>query len=396
MNQSADVVIVGGGLEGLSIAWSLSERDRTDVLVLERETLCSGMTARSSGIVRCHYGVRSLAAMARYGVEVFSHAEDLLGADVGYRRTGYVVGVDQVNVAALKANVSMHGELGIEVDLLGHSDVATLWPGVFLDDFAAFAYEPSGGHGDAYMTGMAFAKRARELGVRIQQNSKVAGLRQSTGGRITGVTLASGDVVNAGTIVLAAGPWSVDLAASVGVELPIRSQREQILLLDTGAAMGELPVFSDLVSLQYLRGETGGAVLFGNSDHSEPEFADPDNYANRADSDFIETAIDKLDHRLPSMPDPRITASYAGCYDVTPDFNPIIGWTDVPGMFVAAGFSGHGYKISPAVGRLVADLLVDGTGSDPAIAGKDFRLSRFTEGQPLVSAHPYVGAGEMR
>jgi sarcosine oxidase subunit beta len=122
----------------------------------------------------------------------------------------------------------------------------------------------------------------------------------------------------------------------------------------------------------------------------------PDNYVNRTDLDFIESAIGKLDHRFPSMPDPRITASYAGCYDVTPDYNPIIGPADVPGLFIAAGFNGHGYKISPAVGRLVADLLIDGTSSDPAIEGTDFRLARFPEGKPLVSAYPYIGAGQMR
>ena len=200
----------------------------------------------------------------------------------------------------------------------------------------------------------------------------------------------------AGTVVLAAGAWSGPLAASVGIELPIRSQREQILLIDTGAPVTDVPVFSDLVTLQYLRQETGGAVLYGNSDHSNPEFADPDNYTNHADTEFIETAIGKLDHRLPTLPDPRISASYAGCYDTTPDYNPIIGPTDVPALFVAAGFSGHGYKIAPAVGRLVADLITDGASSDPNIPADDFRLSRFTEGAPLVSAHPYVGAGEMR
>jgi len=197
VNAHAEVAIVGGGLEGLAIAWSLAERGVTDVLVLERETLCSGMTAKSSGVVRCHYGVPSLAAMARYGIEVFSRAEEMFGTDVGYRRTGYVVGVGDANADALRANVVMQRQLGIDVELINHDMVAEMWPGMALEDFAAFAYEPDGGYGDAYMTGMAFAKRARELGVRIRQKNEVRALRQASDGSVVGATLTNGDVVSA-------------------------------------------------------------------------------------------------------------------------------------------------------------------------------------------------------
>jgi sarcosine oxidase subunit beta len=396
MSANAEVLIVGGGLEGLSIAWSLAERGVTDVLVVERDTLCSGMTAKSSGIVRCHYGVASLAAMAWHGVHVFANAEELLGTDIGFRRTGYIVGVGAENTAALEANVALHRELGVDVELIDHDRVAEFWPGARLDDFAAFAYEPRGGHGDAYLTGTAFGRRARQLGVRIRQHTAVTALRQAPDGTVTGVELAGGERIDAGTVVLAAGVWSAPLAAPVGVELPLRAQREQILLVDTGAPVADVPVFSDLVDLQYFRTEPSGELLVGNSDHSAPEFANPDDYANRADPEFVETTVGKLDHRLPSMPDPRITTSYAGCYDITPDYNPIIGPAPVPGLFLAVGFSGHGFKISPAVGRLAADLFVDGASSDPAVDGDDFRLGRFAEGKPLASRHPYVGAGEMR
>ena len=191
------------------------------MLVLELHSLCSGMTAKSSGIVRCHYGVPSLAAMAKYGIEVFAAAEEIFGVDVGYRQTGYLVGVDAGNVDALHANVAMQRGLGIAVELVGHDDVAQMWPGMRLDDFAAFAYEPQGGHGDAYLSGMTFAKRARELGVRIRQHSPVTGLVTSSGGEVVGVSIADGEVVS-DTIVLAAGAWSAGLAAFAGVDsLPV-------------------------------------------------------------------------------------------------------------------------------------------------------------------------------
>ncbi|MER5390169.1 FAD-dependent oxidoreductase [Saccharopolyspora sp. NPDC002686] len=396
MAGTTDIVIVGGGLEGLAIAWSLAERGGVGVTVLERGTLCSGMTAKSSGIVRCHYGVPSLAAMARDGAEVFSSAEQILGADVGFRRTSYIVGVGEVNAASLRANVAMHRELGIEVELVDHDAVAQLWPGMRLDDFAAFAHEPGGGHGDAYLTGMAFAKRARELGVQILQGTPVEALRIGPGGDVIGVELGNGDRIDAGAVVLASGVWSPELAGPAGLDLPIRPQREQILLVGTGEPLRDVPVFSDLVNLQYFRGEPSGELLVGNSDHSSPEFADPDDYSNRADPGFVEVNIGKLDHRLPAMPDPRIASSYAGCYDVTPDYNPIIGPAPVENLFLAVGFSGHGYKISPAVGKLAADLLLDGASSEPSVDAADFRFERFAEGRPLVSRNPYRGAGEMR
>ncbi len=157
-----------------------------------------------------------------------------------------------------------------------------------------------------------------------------------------------------------------------------------------------MPVFSDLVSLQYIRPELGGDVLFGNSDLSDVSVADPDNYLNRADDAFIDLTVDKVGTRFPGFVDAAISSSYAGCYDVTPDWNPVISRTAIDGLMVAAGFSGHGFKIAPAVGRLIADLIVDGRSADPRIPESDFRLSRFAEGEPLKSPYPYVGAGQMR
>ena len=135
---------------------------------------------------------------------------------------------------------------------------------------------------------------------------------------------------------------------------------------------------------------------FGNSDLSHVEDADPDNYLNRATEAFIDLTVDRVGTRFPGFTDAAISGSYAGCYDVTPDWNPVISPTDLDGLFVAAGFSGHGFKIAPAVGRLVADLVVDGRSADPRIPETDFRLSRFAEGDLLKTPYPYVGAGQMR
>ncbi|MBW0103935.1 FAD-binding oxidoreductase [Pseudonocardia sp. KRD291] len=393
--DTAEVVIIGGGLEGCSAAWALTRRGVTDVVVVERDTVGSGGTGKSSGVVRSHYGVSSLAAMAARSLEVLENAPDVLGTEIGFHQTGYVVGVGDENVDALHASLADQRAVGVQTEDIDHTEVAKLWPAADLEPFGAFAWEPRGGYGDAYRTAQAFAAAARRAGVRLRQGSTVTAVT-TDGDRVTGVELADGTRIAAGHVVLAAGPWSVPLLAGLGIDLPITVHREQIVLVDPGQDLGPVPVFSDLVSLQYIRSEGSGELLFGNSDLSVLEPADPDHYSNQASSSFVDLAVDKVGTRLPGLANPAVSSTYAGCYDVTPDFNPVISTTPVGGLVVAAGFSGHGYKISPAVGQLVADLVVDGRSSDPDIAAPDFRLSRFAEGVLLTSPHPYVGAGQMR
>jgi len=398
--DTAEVVVIGGGVEGLSTAWALTRRGVHDVLVLERATLASGGTGKSSGIVRCHYGIRSLAAMAWHALPVLDGSAGLLDEDTGFRGTGYLVGVGEANVEALAANVAMHRELGIEVELVDHGEARRLWPLADLSDVAAFAYEPRGGYGDGHLTAQAYAAAARRGGVRIRQQCPVAGIEvaggEPGGGRVTGVRTVAGELIGAGQVVVAAGPWSPALVGPVGIELPIRAQRAQILLVDPGGPVGEVPVFSDLVSLQYVRLEGSRSLLVGDSDHSAPEWADPDRYSERADDDYLVGAVEKFGARFPGLESPRLSSSYAGCYDVTPDYNPVLSGCPVDGLWLCAGFSGHGYKISPAVGDLMADLICFGTSKRPDVDQDDFRWDRFATGNLLRSPHPYVGAGEMR
>ena len=393
--ESADIVIIGAGVTGLSTARALVELGVRDVLVLDRATVGSGGTGKSSGIVRCHYGIRSLAAMAWHALPILEGASEILGAESGYRKTGYLVGVGPQNIGSLRANVAMHRSIGIDVELVGHDAAQEMWPMADLRDFAEFAYEPRGGYGDGHQTALAFAVAARRGGARVRQNSGVAAL-ETQRERITGVRLLNGERVTAGQIVLAAGPWSVDLAAAVGVDLPIRSQRAQILLVDPGQPVDNLPVFSDLVALQYVRMEGTASILMGDSDHSAPEWSDPDGYRERAGEGELSQMIPKFQRRFPGLSGARLSSSYAGCYDVTPDYNPMISPSPLEGLWLCAGFSGHGYKISPSVGELMADLITVGTSRHPDVDHHDFRWDRFATDDLLVSPHPYAGAGQMR
>ena len=176
--------------------------------------------------------------------------------------------------------------------------------------------------------------------------------------------------------------------------LPSCGQRTSELDDDVGVPAHVGGVVEDGVAEQCDMGH--GEILFGNSDLAALDIANPDDYRNRADSDFIDLTVDKVGTRFPGFTDPAITTSYAGCYDVTPDWNPIISSGPLDGLVLAAGFSGHGFKISPAVGRLIADLVVDGRSADPRVPESDFRFTRFAEGDLLTTRFPYVGAGEMR
>jgi sarcosine oxidase subunit beta len=392
---SAEVVIVGAGVTGLSTARALVEQGLSDVLVLDRATVGSGGSGKSSGIVRCHYGIRSLAAMAWHALPILEDAQEILGAESGYRKTGYLVGVGPQNVEALRANVRMHQSIGIQVELVGVEAAQEMWPAADLNDFAEFAFEPRGGYGDGHQTAQAFSVAARRGGARVRQNSVVTELVVQ-GERVTGVRLANGERIGAGQVVLAAGPWSVALADAVGLELPIRSQRAQILLVDPGTPFGNLPVFSDLASLQYVRMEGAGSILVGDSDHSVPEWADPDDYRERAADEELHQMIPKFERRFPGWSGTRLSSSYAGCYDVTPDYNPMISASPLEGLWICAGFSGHGYKISPSVGELMADIMTKGVSRHADVEAEDFRWDRFATGHHLVSPHPYSGAGQMR
>jgi glycine/D-amino acid oxidase-like deaminating enzyme len=333
--------------------------------------------------------------MASTAVEVFENAEEIFGHDIGFRQTGYVVGVGEQNVDAMRKSLAAQRTVGVQTEEIDAAEVARLWPTADLTPFAAFAWEARGGYGDAYQTAQAFAVSARAAGARVRQGCAVTDLIFD-GDRVAGVRLGDGSEISANTVVVAIGVWTKPFLAPYGIDIPIDVHREQIVLISPGIDLSGVPVFSDLVSLQYIRPESGGELLFGNSDLRELDIADPDRYSNHADETFLELTAEKVGSRFPGLADAAVSSSYAGCYDVTPDWNPVISATGIDGLIVAAGFSGHGFKIAPSVGRLVADVVLNGRSADPRIPDQDFRLSRFADGDLLKTPHPYVGAGEMR
>ena len=257
MTDTADVVIVGGGIEGAAAAWALAQRGVTDVVVVERNTVGSGMTGKSSGIVRCHYGVSSLAAMATIGLEVFEKAEEIFGTDIGFRQTGYVVGVGEPNVDALRKSLAAQRAVGVQTEEID----TPRWRACGRSPTCRRSRRSAGRPAAVTATPTRPRRRSRcrpgPPGSGSARAPTVTDLLLD-GDRVTGVRLADGTEISAGTVVVATGVWTRPFLAPYGIDVPIRVVREQIVLISPGVDIGPVPVFSDLVSLQYIRPEVGG------------------------------------------------------------------------------------------------------------------------------------------
>jgi glycine/D-amino acid oxidase-like deaminating enzyme len=389
------VVIIGGGIIGATTAYALLNKGVTDITILERDTVGSGGTGKTAGIIRCHYGVTSICALALYSLDFFQNAKELIGTDIEFEQVGYLVGIGSENLEPFRASLANQRSIGVETDEITPAEAGELWPTAEVSDFATFCLEKRGGYGDGYATVQGLAAYLRTQGVAIKQGAKVAEILTADGAT-TGVKLVDGTVIEADTVVVAAGAWSVPLLSPLGIELPITPQFVQEVVINPGMDLGAPPVFSDLVSMQYVH-LRHGEMLFGNSDgRAISPISDPDVYPSHASNEAIEITAEKAIHRFPGVEDPGVSTTTTGVVDSTPDNNPIISTTDISGLFVAAGMSGHGFKISPGVGRLMADLIVEGDSTIPNVTASDFRLTRFAEGELLLSPYPYVGAVGIR
>lgn len=395
MARTADIVIIGGGLIGCATAYHLAKMGVRKVVVVEKSTLGSGSSGRSSAIIRCHYTTEQLTRIALKALEFFKNFRELVGGQAGLCQCGYVVLAGPENEVPFKANVAMHQSVGVNVELITPDELSRRLPNIHVEDVAAAAWEYDSGYADPAQTLNAFAARARDMGVEFLQMTEVTGLKVGPGDRLQGVETTAGEI-SAPIVVDCAGPWASRVAAQAGASVPVEAHREEIVIFQRPPAFGqEHPVVSDLVALQYLRPEVGGCTLAGNSDHSHPEVVDPDRYNTEPSPEGVELAMTKAIHRFPVLEDSVIHKGYTGCYEVTPDYNPVIDRVPgVEGFFVSAGYSGHGFKLTPVVAEMTAELVLYGAHKEFDV--NFFRLSRFAEGKPIRGPHPYKRGATLR
>lgn len=388
MPQVADVVVVGGGVIGASIAFHLAQRGAKNIVLVEKETLASGPTGKSSAILRQHYSNETTARMAFESLQEFQNFSERVGGDSGYVKTGFFMIVSPKDNEGLEENVAMQQGLGIETTVCSARQVAETMPQLFIDDFSRAAYEPQAGHADPALTTTAYAQGARRLGTLISQQVRAIRLKE-TGQRVTAVETDQG-VVHTPAVVVAAGPWTPALVEPLGVALPIHACRAQIANLQRGNVFGgNHPIVADFLNNIYFRPEAGDQTLVGSVDSAEAEDRVPDleNYKEAIDAAFRDAVLGGVEKRIPVLADGHFSGGWVGLYDITPDWHPVIDQVGPQGLFVAAGFSGHGFKLAPAVGNRVAGMVLEGkhTVSDLNF----FRYERFAKGELIRGKYEY-------
>jgi glycine/D-amino acid oxidase-like deaminating enzyme len=381
---SPDVVIVGAGVIGAATAFHLSQLGAGDVLVLDRATVGSGMSCRSSALVRMHYTFGPEVELAVRSDAMFGAWPDLVGRPGCVRRTGFVRIVSPGEEGALRANVAMQRALGARAEVIDAAGLKEVAPGLRADDVVCAAWEPAGGYGDGAVVAGDLLAAARARGVRYRPHAAVASLLTG-GGRVIGAELA-GDRVYAGTVVLAAGVWCPPLLRTAGVVLPIETELHRVAVLAHGAGQGSPVACIDSVTQTYFRPEAGGAMTLVGG-FTGQRGADPDATAAAAGEDLT-PLVQAASHRVPALEDAGIARGVTGVYDMTPDARPLLGrLPGLDGLIVAAGFSGMGFKIAPAVGEGIAGLIAGAPAGSVDLA--PFRPGRLGEGRPIEPTHPY-------
>lgn len=389
MAETADIIIIGGGVMGASIAYQLAKQGAGRVVLLERQALATGTTGRSGAIVRQHYSNDFTIRMAKESLGIFQHFDDLVGGECGFITTGLIVMVGEDGVEALRANVRMQQETGVNTTLIDAGDMADVAPGYNAKKVALACYEPDTGVADPMATTHSFAQRARDYGATIREGATVTHILRDQN-KTVGVRTLDGDIA-APVVVLAANVWSRRLAWTAGITLPITPTRHPMLALrrpnDFGGRDGIHAVALDLIRNIYLRPDSGGITLIGSTEDVQ-EASDPDHYAQGLSEDEIARYhTSGADCLLPlARAVPR--GSWAGIYDDTPDYHPILDQlTACEGLYCAAGFSGHGFKLSPIIGQWMAQLILTGKKADDML---HFRYERFADGDLI---HPRYASG---
>ncbi len=388
--ETADVVVIGGGVMGTSIAFNLARRGAGRSVLLEKHTVCSGTSAKSSAIVRTHYTTRPTAQMALLARGIFERWADEVGGECGFVRTGMLFVGPPASRDRVERTLRMNQEVGIEASLIGPPEVREISPHLRVPEGAPVVYEPRSGYGSPHEVASSFARRLTELGGQLRQSTLVTGI-DTHGDRVRGVRTSRGEIA-AGHVVIAAGPWARPVGRLAGLDLPVTPSRESIVTLRPAFDWSPVhPVTGDLVNEVYLRPETGGLILVGNTrDTLVPD--DPDAYEDRPGAEDTTEIVTRLARLMPGTATAAITGGWSGMYEVSPDWNPIMGTArGVVGLHYAVGFSGHGFKLSPIVGVLMAEQILDGRARTVDIT--PYRLERFQEGRELRVA--YRGAGVM-
>src|SRR5260370_18104355 len=357
--ETCDILIVGGGVMGVSIAHALAQRRVGRIVVLEKAYLGAGSSGKSGAIIRQHYSNRLTASMAQKSLRTFEHFEDVVGGPPVFTHTGMVVVVNQRDRSGLETNVAMQRELGIDVRMVSRRELTDIDSNVRLAEDELAAFEAEAGYVEAVQVVAAFAEAAGRHGVDIRQGVEVQELLLA-GDRVVGALTNEGRY-HCKTVILATGPWAARLAQEIGIALPVQPCRTQVALYRRPTDFGRpCPVYGDFVQGLYFK-PTHGEMLHAGSIAGEEvrNPVDPDHYNEAADGDWLPQVRQRLSCRYPAMQRGYSRGGSRALFAITPDWNPIFDrCPGREGVYFAGGLRGHGFQMSPIVGQLVAEPLV--------------------------------------
>jgi sarcosine oxidase subunit beta len=388
----AEVIVVGAGVVGCSLALHLA-RSGARVTVFDKAgEVCAGMSARSGALLRMHYTFAPEAELAWKSLGYFANWEAMVGRDAerhgcGFVRTGFAIVVGPPNVEKLRANIAMMRAVGIDTSVVEPAELQSLEPAINVDDVALAAYEPQSGYADPVATTRSMAEAAARHGAAFKLGVPIGAI-ETASGRIRGVVDAAGIRYAADAVCVAAGPWTDRLLKPLGAAIGIRAERAQIASFKRPSTLKHCGCI-DTISGSYFRPQGDAETLIGLGDVKAEYEPDPDSFREDNDADFVTEVAERLAHRVPAMAGAGYSRGHAGIYDVSPDSRAVMGPVpEVGGLYVAAGFSGTGFKTAPAVGAAMAELIL--AGRSVTVDLRPFGFERLREGRPIRGEHEYL------
>ncbi len=395
MIGSADVVVIGGGLMGSSVAFHLTRMGVKKVVVVEKDYVAAGASGRSSAILRQHYGLAICGQMAHWSLQVWRNFDDVVGGNPGFMPVGYAVAVGARDEAILEGIVARQRSEGINTRLLTPEELREVVPGARVEGVVTGAHEADTGCVDPVAAVSLFAAAARGKGAEILEGTRVLSISTS-GGKVTGVATDQG-LISTGTVMCCANGWTAALARTLGVEIPLRNCRQEIAMLRRPEDFArDHPIFSDGLQEAYFRPHPGALTYVGSSSPADyGELINPDSYDLTLSPATLVRRRSIASRRFEPMSRAVPRGGYAAFYDMSPDRQFILDRAEtVDGFYFACGFSGHGFKHGPIVGKMLAELITQGRSTDFDI--RTFRLSRFREGKPLIAELQYRSTDGLR
>lgn len=383
--QTADIIILGAGVMGASIAFHLAKRKPGRVVVIDKDFAGQGASGRSSALIRMHYSFPAEVQLAVKSLEIFQNWKEMVGGPGDFRKTGFVRIVPAGEMDRLKANVAMQRDLGVNTRIITAGELKEIEPDWYVEDIAGAAYEPDSGYGDGAGVANGFLDAARGMGVTYLPRTRVTSLLIK-GDKVRGVATGQGEI-SAPIVVAATGQWTVALFKPLGVPLPLQTELHEVAILKNPDGMkGGGCACIDSICNVYFRSDGQDKTLVGG--FYGKRGVDPDNFPQRASEESLGEMAKEACRRIPALQHAGVMRGITGVYDMSPDARPLLGEVgSIGGLYVVAGFSGMGFKISPAVGLVMSELLLDGRARTVDI--RAFRPWRFAEGQPIKAQFEY-------